>query len=85
MIGDADETVRQRVVDGLRDSTRHDDYPKLLPKLIARLDVEKSPQVKIKIASAMGKFGLPAAGDAIQQLLKDPDQAVATAAATALS
>jgi HEAT repeat protein len=85
MIGDGDEAVRQRVIDGLRDSTRHDDYPKLLDKLIQRLAVENSPQVKIKIATAIGKFGLPAAGDAILQLLKDPDQAVATSAANALS
>jgi HEAT repeat protein len=86
MIDDPDEQVRQSVVNVLMTAVSDPGkLPKLVPALINRLKIEPNPQVKAKIAIALGKFADAKAVPVLVELLKDPDPDVATAAARALS
>jgi len=81
MIGDPDKQVRLKVLQtlvSLNDANA-------LPAMIARLKIEKDSQVKIQIATALGKLADVQAGKALLPLLNDPDPQVVIETARAFS
>ncbi len=82
-LNDEDPEVRRMAIWGLAEAGDVD--PSAVRPLIAALEGDRDPEVRIAAAHALGEVGTDAALDALTRALKDPDPEVRRAAIAALA